>query len=59
MLPSKKNSYQEFGNAKKVLRLENSPPPPRPHYISNGPSLKWRVTFRIVVFKLQSTVYSL
>ena len=34
----KKNSYKEFDNAKKFLRLENSPP--SPHNFSNGPSLK-------------------
>ena len=49
MLQSEKNSYKEFDNEKKVLRLQ-IPPPPLPHNISNGPSLKWRVTFRIVVF---------
>ena len=32
-----KNSYKEFDNEKKFLRLENSPPPP-PHNFSNGPS---------------------
>ena len=25
---AKKNSYKEFDNEKKFLRLENSPPPP-------------------------------
>ena len=25
---AKKNSYKEFDNKKKLLRLENSPPPP-------------------------------
>ena len=30
-----KNSYKEFDNEKKFLRLENSPPP---HKFSNGPS---------------------
>ena len=39
MLWPKKNSYNEFDNEKKFLRLENSPPP-RPHNFSNGPSLK-------------------
>ena len=39
MLWPKKNSYKEFDNEKKFLRLENSPPPP-PHKFSNGPSLK-------------------
>ena len=34
----KKNSYKEFDNEKKFLRLENSPPPP--NNFSNGPSLK-------------------
>ena len=38
MLWPKKNSYKEFDNDKKFLRLENSPPPP--HNFSNGPSLK-------------------
>ena len=33
---AKKNSYKEFDNKKKFLRLENSPPP---HNFSNGPSL--------------------
>ena len=28
MLRPKKNSYKEFDNEKKFLRLENSPPPP-------------------------------
>ena len=36
MLWLKKNSYKEFDNEKKFLRLENSPPPP--HNFSNGPS---------------------
>ena len=36
MLWPKKNSYKEFDNEKKFLRLENSPPP---HNFSNGPSL--------------------
>ena len=40
MLRPKKNSYKEFDNEKKFLRLENSPPPPPPHNFSNGPSLK-------------------
>ena len=30
MLWSKKNSYKEFDNEKKFLRLENSFPPPPP-----------------------------
>ena len=34
---AKKNSYKEFDNEKKFLRLENSPPP---HNFSNGPSLR-------------------
>ena len=38
MLWPKKDSYKEFDNEKKFLRLENSPPPP-PHNFSNGPSL--------------------
>ena len=32
-----KNSYKEFGNEKKFLRLENSL---SPHNFSNGPSLR-------------------
>ena len=36
MLRPKKNSYKEFDNEKKFLRLKNSPPP---HNFSNGPSL--------------------
>ena len=36
-MPLKKNSYKEFDNEKKFLRLENSPP--TPHNFSNGPSL--------------------
>ena len=35
----RKNSYKEFGNEKRFLQLENSPPPP-PHNFPNGPSLK-------------------
>ena len=30
MLWPKKNSYKEFDDEKKFLRLENSPPPPHP-----------------------------
>ena len=36
MLWPQKNSYKEFDNEKKFLRLGNSPPP---HNFSNGPSL--------------------
>ena len=36
MLWPKKYSYKEFGNEKKFLRLENSPP----LNFSNGPSLR-------------------
>ena len=41
MLWPKKNSYKEFDNEKKFLRLKNSPPPPphKTHNFSNGPSL--------------------
>ena len=36
-----KNSYKEFDDDKKFLRLENPlPPPPLPHNFSNGPSLR-------------------
>ena len=38
MLWPKKNSYKDFDNEKKFLRLENSPLP-SPHNFSNGPSL--------------------
>ena len=31
MLRPKKNSYEEFDNEKKFLRLENSLPPPPPN----------------------------
>ena len=37
MLWPKINSYKEFDNEKKFLRLENFPP--HPHNVSNGPSL--------------------
>ena len=37
MLRPKKNSYKEFDDEKKFLRLENSPPPQK--NFSNGPSL--------------------
>ena len=37
MVWPKKNSYKEFDNEKKFLRLENSPPL---HNFSNGPSLR-------------------
>ena len=37
MLRPKKNSYKEYDNEKKFLRLKNSPPP---HNFSNGPSLR-------------------
>ena len=39
MLWPKKNSYKEFDDEKKFLRLENSstPPPPPPSNFSNGP----------------------
>ena len=46
MLRPKKNSYKEFHNEKKFLRLKNSPPPSSPpppphapHNVSNGLSL--------------------
>ena len=42
MLWAKKNSYKEFDNVKKFLRLENSPLPPPPHNSSNCPSLNLR-----------------
>ena len=42
MLWPKKNSYKEFDNGKKLLRLENSPSPPPKKNFSDGPSLIWR-----------------
>ena len=45
MLWPKKNSYKEFDNEKKFLRLENSP---LPHNFSNGPSL---MSFALAVNK--------
>ena len=50
MLWPKKNSYKEFDNEKKFLRIEN-PPPPTPLYnFSNGPSLNLML---MVVYHLQ------
>ena len=43
MLWPKKDSYKEFDNEKKFLRLENSPLP-RPHNFFNGPSLGQALT---------------
>ena len=43
MLRPKKNSYKEFDDEKKFLRLENSPPP---HNFSNGPSLMRNITYK-------------
>ena len=40
MLRPKKNSYKEFDNEKKFLRLKNSPPAPHPHNFSNGLPLR-------------------
>ena len=49
MLWPKKNSYKEFDNEKKFLRLEDSPPP---HNFSNGPSLTGQKFYclRLLVF---------
>ena len=46
MLWPKRNSYEEFDNEKKFLRLENSLPPPPPlNNLSNGPPLsQWKIT---------------
>ena len=45
-----KNSYKEFDNEKKFLRLENSPPPPPPpHNLSNGPSLDQNYVFHFLL----------
>ena len=50
MLWPKKNSYKEFDNEKKFLRLENSP---TPNNFSNGPSLKiWLAARRLIAFLL-------
>ena len=46
MLWPEKNSYKEFDNEKKFLRLENSPPP---HNFSNGPSLTYVLWFLFVI----------
>ena len=60
MLRPKKNSYKEFDNEKKFLRLKNSPPPPPPHNFSNGPSLS-DVSFpeQVHGLELVSRVFSL
>ena len=42
MLRPKKNSYKEYDNGKKFLRLKNSPPS---HNFSNGPSLNVPVKY--------------
>ena len=51
MLRPKKNSYKEFDNEKKFLRLENSPPPPppHPHNFSSGPSLNQNYVFHFLL----------
>ena len=41
-----KNSYKEFDNEKKFLRLENSPPPH--HNFSNGPSLSFTFCYFLI-----------
>ena len=49
MLWPKKNSYKEFDNEKKFLRLKNSPTPTPPtprHNFSNGPSLIDKISLR-------------
>ena len=56
MLRPKKNSYKEFDNEKKFLRLKNSPPP---HNFSNGPSLmknSARISWKICTNKKRSNV---
>ena len=65
------NSYKEFDNEEKFLRLENSPPP---HNFSNGPSLNktlhvidyrgaaspcYRISRRITVFMCEQKPYPL
>ena len=50
MLWPKKNSYKEFDNEKKFLRLENSPAPPL--NFPNGPSLNGAVSRKSVKTKL-------
>ena len=50
MLRPKKNSYKEYDNEKKFLRLENPPP----HNFSNGPSLSYfffSVSFYCIVLR--------
>ena len=42
MLWPKKNSYKEYYNEKKFVRLENAPPP---HNFSNGLPLELRDQF--------------
>ena len=49
MLRLKKNSYKEFDNEKKFLRLENSRPP---HNFSNGPSLSLSLFLLDFLFSL-------
>ena len=50
MLRLRKNSYKEFDNEKKFLRLENSPPPP--NNFSNGPSLSLSLFLKDFLFSL-------
>ena len=64
MLWPKKNSYKEFDNEKKFLRLKNSPhptPPPRQN-VSSGPSLSGVHTLMITMSlsrSIQLSQYSL
>ena len=50
MLWPKKNSYKEFDNEKKFLRLKIPPPP---HNFSNGPSLNTSLIFVYSLVVLQ------
>ena len=50
MLRPKKNSYKEFDNEKKFLRLENSPPPPTPiTFLASCPSLNQNYVFHFLL----------
>ena len=43
-----KNSYKEFDNEKKFLRLENSPPPPPPTFLMIRPLLHNTKSFMLI-----------
>ena len=52
MLWPEKNSYKEFDNEEKFLRLENYPPP---HNFSNGPSLMFQSHMRFCLMQWSAT----